>query len=158
MNEIGVIVLAAGLGKRMQSRLPKVVHSLCGKPLILHVLATAGRLKPEKVAIVVGHGAEAVKRVYGVGDVAWVLQPEQLGTGHAVLCARHVFEAFAGDLLILSGDVPLISERTLRGLIDTHRQNHAALTLVTASVNNPAGYGRVLAATANETWHLWRFV
>jgi bifunctional UDP-N-acetylglucosamine pyrophosphorylase/glucosamine-1-phosphate N-acetyltransferase len=150
MNEIGVIVLAAGLGKRMQSSLPKVVHPLCGKPLFLHVLATAGRLKPRKVAIVVGHGAEAVKKAYGDGDVTWVLQPQQLGTGHAVLCAKNSFEAFAGDLLILSGDVPLISEGTLKAMLHAHRQNNAALTLVTALLKNPSGYGRILRDAHGE--------
>jgi bifunctional UDP-N-acetylglucosamine pyrophosphorylase/glucosamine-1-phosphate N-acetyltransferase len=144
MNEIGVIILAAGLGKRMQSSLPKVMHHLCGKPLFLHVLTTARRLKPEKVAIVIGHCAEAVKRAYGGNDVTWIVQPQQLGTGHAVLCAKNSFEAFAGDLLILSGDVPLVSEQTLKAMLCTHRQHGAALTLLTASVKEPAGYGRIL--------------
>ncbi len=151
MSELGVIILAAGLGKRMQSSLPKVVHPLCGKPLFLHVLATAGRLKPRKVAIVIGHCAEAVKRAYGGDDdVIWIIQPQQLGTGHAVLCGKDSFEAFAGDLLILSGDVPLVSEQTLKAMLHTHRRHNAALTLLTASLKEPAGYGRILRDPRGE--------
>ena len=144
MNEVGVILLAAGEGKRMKSGLPKVMHSLGGKPLFLHVLATAQRLKPGKVTIVIGYGAETVKRAYGNGDVAWAVQQEQLGTGHAVLCARDSFREFAGDILILSGDVPLISERTLKAMIHSHRERQASLTLLTALLKEPHGYGRVL--------------
>ena len=91
MNEVGIIILAAGQGKRMKSSLPKVMHPLCGKPLFLHVLTTAKRLKPGKVAIIIGHGAEAVKQAYPNGDVTWVVQEQQLGTGHAVLCAKNSF-------------------------------------------------------------------
>jgi bifunctional UDP-N-acetylglucosamine pyrophosphorylase/glucosamine-1-phosphate N-acetyltransferase len=143
MNEIGVIILAAGLGKRMKSRLPKVMHPLSGKPLLSHVLATARRLKPEKVAIIVGHGAERVRQACH-NDVTWVLQEQQLGTGHAVFCAKKSFGEFSGDILILSGDVPLISERTLNAIIQGHRHDNASLTLLTASLEQPRGYGRVL--------------
>ena len=144
MNEVGVIILAAGLGRRMKSSLPKVMHSLSGKPLFLHVLTTARRLKPDKVAIIIGHGAEAVKQAYRNDDVKWVVQEQQLGTGHAVLCAKNSFGEFAGDILILSGDVPLISERTLNAIIHLHRKRNASLTLLTALLREPRGYGRVL--------------
>jgi bifunctional UDP-N-acetylglucosamine pyrophosphorylase / glucosamine-1-phosphate N-acetyltransferase len=143
MNEFGVIILAAGLGRRMKSSLPKVMHPLSGKPLLLHVLATALRLKPEKVAIIIGHGAETVRQACR-NDVTWVVQEQQLGTGHAVLCAKNTFGEFPGDVLILSGDVPLTSERTLNAIIHGHRQCHAVLTLLTASLEEPRGYGRVL--------------
>jgi bifunctional UDP-N-acetylglucosamine pyrophosphorylase / glucosamine-1-phosphate N-acetyltransferase len=144
MNEIGVIVLAAGEGKRMKSGLPKVMHSLGGKPLFLHVLTTAQRLKPSRVTIVIGYGAEMLKRAYGNGAITWAIQKEQLGTGHAVLCARDSFREFAGDILILSGDVPLISERTIEAMIHSHRERSACLTLLTALLKEPNGYGRVL--------------
>ena len=144
MNEVGVIILAAGLGKRMKSSLPKVMHPLSGKPLFLHVLTTARRLKPDKVAIIIGHGAETVKQTYRNDDVKWVFQEQQLGTGHAVLCAKNSFGEFAGDILILSGDVPLISERTLSAMIHWHRQHNASLTLLTALLKEPRGYGRIL--------------
>lgn len=150
MNEVGVIILAAGLGKRMKSSLPKVMHSLSGKPLLLHVLTTAQRLKPGKVAIIIGHGAEVVKQAYRNGDVTWVVQEQQLGTGHAVLCARNCFGEFSGDVLILSGDVPLISARTLNAMIHLHQQRSASLTLLTASLKEPGGYGRVLRHADGE--------
>ena len=143
MNEVGVIILAAGLGRRMKSSLPKVMHPLSGKPLLLHVLTTALRLKPEKVAIIIGHGAETVRQACR-NDVTWVVQEQQLGTGHAVLCAKNSFGDFAGDILVLSGDVPLISERTLNAIICGHRQGNASLTLLTTSLEEPRGYGRVL--------------
>src|SRR5262245_21953292 len=144
MNEIGVIILAAGQGKRMKSSLPKVMHPLCGKPLFLHVLTTAKRLNPAKIAIVIGHGAETVRQAYPNGDVTWVLQGQQLGTGHAVLSAKNSFKEFAGDILILSGDVPLISEPTLTAIIDLHRKQKASLTFLTTPLEGPNGYGRIL--------------
>jgi bifunctional UDP-N-acetylglucosamine pyrophosphorylase/glucosamine-1-phosphate N-acetyltransferase len=144
MKDLGVIILAAGQGTRMKSGLPKVLHKIGGKPLFLHVLETAKLSKPGRVAIVIGHGAAAVREAYAGGDVCWVVQEKQLGTGHAVLCAEKSFLDFAGDLLILSGDVPLIQERTLRTMIARHREAKAALTLVTTVLNDPTGYGRIL--------------
>jgi bifunctional UDP-N-acetylglucosamine pyrophosphorylase/glucosamine-1-phosphate N-acetyltransferase len=144
MNEIGVIILAAGQGKRMKSDLPKVLHRVGGKPLFMHVLSTARRLKPRQVTIVVGHGAQAVKQAYRGEDAAWVMQEQQLGTAHAVLCAKNSFRGFTGDILILSGDVPLISERILNAMMHLHQKHDASLTLLTTSVKKPAGYGRIL--------------
>jgi bifunctional UDP-N-acetylglucosamine pyrophosphorylase / glucosamine-1-phosphate N-acetyltransferase len=144
MNEIGVIVLAAGQGTRMKSGLPKVLHPLGGAPLFLHVLRTAQRLKPSGLAVIVGHGAAAVQQAYSQHDVSWVMQEKQLGTGHAVLCAKHMFQGFNGDILILSGDVPLITENTLKRLVSHHRAQGAAVTLLTASLEDPTGYGRIL--------------
>ena len=144
INEIGVILLAAGEGKRMKSGLPKVMHSLGGKPLFLHVLATARRLQPSRVTIIVGCGAEAVKQACRDGDITWATQQQQLGTGHAVLCAKDSFQEFPGDILILSGDVPLLSEGTLKAMIQSHRELNASLTLLTASLKEPRGYGRIL--------------
>ena len=144
MSDLGVILLAAGQGTRMKSSLPKVLHPLGGKPLFLYVLRTVQRLKPGKVAVVIGHGAGAVRDAYGRNDVVWVIQEDQLGTGHAVLCAQSAFGDFAGDILIVSGDVPLIEERTLAAMIETHRKSEAALTLMTACVETPMGYGRIL--------------
>ncbi len=114
MQELGVIILAAGQGTRMKSCLPKVLHSVGGKPLLLHVLSTARRLSPSRVAVIIGHGADAVRQAYPDNDVGWVVQEQQLGTGHAVLCARDIFHDFGGDVVILSGDVPLIRASTLR--------------------------------------------
>jgi bifunctional UDP-N-acetylglucosamine pyrophosphorylase/glucosamine-1-phosphate N-acetyltransferase len=150
MKEIGVILLAAGQGKRMNSSVPKVLHSVGGRPLFLHVLAAAHRLKPRRVVIVIGHGAEAVKRAYSGDDVVWIVQEQQLGTAHAVLCAKNCFGDFDGDILILSGDVPLISQRTLNTMVDAHRQRSAALTLLTALPKEPTGYGRILRDERGE--------
>jgi bifunctional UDP-N-acetylglucosamine pyrophosphorylase / glucosamine-1-phosphate N-acetyltransferase len=150
MNELGVIILAAGQGKRMKSASPKVTHALGGKPLLLHVLDTARRLDPGQVTIIIGHGAEAVKQVYPNDDVEWVVQEQQLGTAHAVLCAKNGFGAFNGDILILSGDVPLISERTLKAMIHCHRERNAALTLLTALLKEPRGYGRILRQAGGQ--------
>jgi bifunctional UDP-N-acetylglucosamine pyrophosphorylase/glucosamine-1-phosphate N-acetyltransferase len=144
MAELGVLVLAAGQGTRMRSSLPKVLHPVCGKPLILHVLATAEELRPSRVALVVGHGAERVKEACLGTAVHWVIQERQLGTGHAVSSAAGVFGDFAGDLVILSGDVPLIRPRTIRAMVEHHRRRHAALTLLTAVLDQPKGYGRIL--------------
>lgn len=146
MQELGVILLAAGQGTRMKSALPKVLHPLGGKPLFLHALGTAQRLKPEPVAVIVGHGAETVRQAYLGSDVDWRVQEQQLGTGHAVLCAKAAFDDFSGDVLILSGDVPLIRETTLRAMVEHHRSARAALTLLTAALDNPKGYGRILRA------------
>jgi bifunctional UDP-N-acetylglucosamine pyrophosphorylase/glucosamine-1-phosphate N-acetyltransferase len=144
MQELGVVVLAAGQGTRMKSNLPKVLHPLGGRPLFLHVLRTAQRLNPNPVAIVIGHGAETVRRAYAGSDVAWILQEQQRGTGHAVLCAKQAFEGFHGEVMILSGDVPFIREQTLRLLVAHHRSGNAAVTLLTAFLDEPKGYGRIL--------------
>ncbi|HLN82306.1 MAG TPA: bifunctional UDP-N-acetylglucosamine diphosphorylase/glucosamine-1-phosphate N-acetyltransferase GlmU [Candidatus Binatia bacterium] len=144
MNQLGVILLAAGQGTRMKSAVPKVLHSLGGKALYLHVLETAKRLDPAVVAIVVGHAARTVQEACPVRDINWAVQEEQLGTGHAVLCAHDKFRGFEGDILILSGDVPLIEEQTLRTIIEHQRSSRADLSLLTAQLDNPKGYGRIL--------------
>jgi len=150
VNDLGVVILAAGQGTRMKSSLPKVLHPLGGKPLFLHALTTARRLKPNKLAVVIGHGAEAVQRAFDRDDVTWIIQEHQLGTGHAVLCAQDAFSDFTGDILILSGDVPLIEEHTLAAIIKTHRESEAILTLMTACLETPTGYGRILRGGQGE--------
>jgi bifunctional UDP-N-acetylglucosamine pyrophosphorylase/glucosamine-1-phosphate N-acetyltransferase len=107
-------------------------------------LRTAQRLNPNPVAIVIGHGAEAVRSAYAGNDVAWILQEQQRGTGHAVLCAKEAFKEFKGEVIILSGDVPFIREQTLLMLVAHHRSRSAALTLLTAFLDEPKGYGRIL--------------
>ena len=141
---MGVILLAAGQGTRMKSSLPKVLHALGGKPLFLYPLAIARGLRPSKIVIVIGHGGESVQGSYPGPDVCWVVQEQQLGTGHAVRCARKSFDGFSGDILILSGDVPLITQTALERMIGTHRERQAALTLMTAFFDAHAGYGRIL--------------
>jgi bifunctional UDP-N-acetylglucosamine pyrophosphorylase/glucosamine-1-phosphate N-acetyltransferase len=137
---LDVIVLAAGQGKRMRSALPKVLHPLAGRPLLAHVLDAARGLSPRKTIVVHGHGGEQVRTAFAGQDVEWVLQAEQLGTGDAV---RQALPRLAGDgeVLILYGDVPLVRPASLRRLADAAREGVAVMT---AEVDDPAGYGRVL--------------
>jgi bifunctional UDP-N-acetylglucosamine pyrophosphorylase/glucosamine-1-phosphate N-acetyltransferase len=140
-------VLAAGLGTRMRSSRAKVLHELAGRPLLLHALAALVPLRPERVALVVGHQADAVRSAAAtlpLSGLHAVLQAEQRGTGHAVLCAVPVFEGFAGDVLVLYGDVPLVRATTLAGLVAAHRAARADLTLLTVCFEDPQGYGRIL--------------
>src|SRR5918995_787143 len=135
-----ILVLAAGVGKRMRSSLPKVLQPLAGRPLLAHVLATARELSPRKVIVVHGHGAEAVREAFDGEKVEWVLQAEQLGTAHAVMQAMSRVSAEA-DVLILYGDVPLMRAATLRRLLEAAGEGLAVLT---AEPADPAAYGRIV--------------
>ncbi len=150
MRDLGVILLAAGLGKRMKSSLPKVLHHLGGKPLLLYPLRTARSLNPKRMAILVGKRADAVRQACDDDGITWVYQERQLGTGHAVCCTKEVFQDFSGDLLILSGDVPLISQKSLLEFLRHHRKQNATLSLLTAALDQPLGYGRVLRNDKGE--------
>ena len=141
-----IVILAAGQGKRMRSGLPKVLHPLAGRPLLAHVLDTARALKARRIVVVHGHGAEAVRAAFPDSGIAWALQSEQLGTGHAVQQAMPHLEA-SGDVLVLYGDVPLVREATLRRLLEAAREGLAVLT---AELGDPAGYGRVLRDQAGR--------
>jgi len=143
MNKLECIILAAGEGTRMKSGYAKVAHLLAGKPIVRYVIEAARALEPERIAVVVGHDAERVKTLLG-GGVDFVEQREQRGTGHAVAQAKALFAGYEGDLLILSGDVPLITAETLRKLLETHRRGAAACTLLSAVVKDPSGYGRII--------------
>src|SRR4249920_1180401 len=123
---LDVIVLAAGLGKRMHSDLPKVLHPLAGRPLLAHVLDAARALSPRKVIVVHGHGAEQVRAAFPDSSIAWALQSEQLGTGHAVMQAMS--QVTADEAVILYGDVPLIRPATLERLRSAARGGLALLT------------------------------
>ncbi len=144
MNNLGIIILAAGLGTRMKSGLPKVLHCIGGKPILSYPLKIARSLSPQKLAIVVGHGADAVRRVCADGGVSWVLQDKQLGTGDAARSAQEAFSGFSGNILILSGDAPLITRDCLERLMQCHDEQNATLTFVTARLEKPRGYGRIL--------------
>ena len=140
--DLAVIILAAGKGTRMRSRLPKVLHPLAGKPLVQHVIDTARRLQPKEIIVVGGHGAEQLKAAIGDDDIKWTLQEEQLGTGHAVQVAMP--NVTASNVLVLYGDVPLITSRTLETLTAAVRPGQMALLSV--ELSNPAGYGRIVRA------------
>jgi len=135
-----ILVLAAGLGKRMRSDLPKVLHPLAGRPLLAHVLDTARELSPRKIIVVHGHGADYLKKAFSEKDLEWVLQAEQLGTGHAVVQAMPRVGADASVLLVY-GDVPLVRAATLKRLLDAAGDGLAVLT---AELEDPAAYGRVV--------------
>ncbi len=136
-----VVILAAGEGKRMRSRLPKVLHPLGGRPMLQHVLDAARRLSPSRLAVVIGHGGESVASRLDAPDVAWVLQERQLGTGHAVVQALPKLEK-RGVVLVLYGDVPRIATGTLRSLVDAAAENQ--LAILTQEVDDPKGYGRIV--------------
>ncbi|MEW6764306.1 MAG: bifunctional UDP-N-acetylglucosamine diphosphorylase/glucosamine-1-phosphate N-acetyltransferase GlmU [Pseudomonadota bacterium] len=136
-----VIILAAGQGTRMRSALPKVLHPLAARPMLEHVLDAAATLSPERVHVVIGHGADAVRTRLAHREVEWVIQAEQLGTGHAVMQAMPGVPDEA-DVLILYGDVPLIRPATCQALVDG--LEHTDLALLTVELDNPHGYGRIL--------------
>ncbi|HEV3007523.1 MAG TPA: NTP transferase domain-containing protein, partial [Burkholderiales bacterium] len=139
-----ILVLAAGVGKRMRSSLPKVLQPLAGRPLLAHVLATARELSPRKIIVVHGHGAEAVREAFRGEQVEWVLQGEQLGTAHAVMQAMPHVSADA-QVLILYGDVPLTRAATLKRLLEAAGEGLAVLT---AEPADPAAYGRIVRDSA----------
>jgi bifunctional UDP-N-acetylglucosamine pyrophosphorylase/glucosamine-1-phosphate N-acetyltransferase len=140
---LNIIILAAGLGKRMQSDLPKVLHPIAGKPMLAHVLETARALSPDRIVVVVGHGAERVRAAFADADVAFALQQPQQGTGHAVMQALpHLVEGDPDDAcLVLYGDVPLVRAATLRELL---LARGPGLALLTETLADPAGYGRIV--------------
>jgi bifunctional UDP-N-acetylglucosamine pyrophosphorylase/glucosamine-1-phosphate N-acetyltransferase len=139
-----VIVLAAGLGTRLKSKRAKVLHRLCGKPLILHVLDKLKPLGAATTLVVIGHEAEAVKHLLEGEQVEFVLQEERLGTGHALLCAASQCEGLSGSLLVVYGDIPLIGSDTLAGMFDALEREDADEVVLTAEYEQPFGYGRII--------------
>lgn len=147
MNKMA-IVLAAGQGKRMKSKLYKVLHSVCGKPMVSHVLDAVRGAACERAVVIVGHGAEAVKGVLG-DSVEYALQAQQLGTGHAVMQAKALLADEEGVTVVICGDTPLVRKETVEAMIELHKQQGAAATILTAEFNDPAGYGRVVRGADN---------
>ena len=142
---VHIVVLAAGKGTRMKSDLPKVLHKVAGRPMIHYVLATADALGPASKTIVIGHQAELLRSsLPATNDLTFVVQEPQLGTAHALLQAEPALRGATGTLVLLSGDVPLLRPETLRTLVHRHEQSAAALTLATACVDDPYGYGRIV--------------
>ena len=136
-----VVILAAGQGKRMHSDVPKVAHALAGRPLLAHVLESARSLDPQRLCIVVGHGAQLVRERVPAPGASWALQARQLGTGHAVMQAIPSL-APGGTVLVLYGDVPLIAPNTLRLLVEA--AGGGKLAILTQDLENPKGYGRIV--------------
>ncbi|MCF2941488.1 bifunctional UDP-N-acetylglucosamine diphosphorylase/glucosamine-1-phosphate N-acetyltransferase GlmU [Paenibacillus alkaliterrae] len=137
------IVLAAGQGKRMKSKLYKVLHPVCGKPMVGHVLDVVKEAAVERAVVIVGHGAEMVKSYLGDG-AEYVLQEQQLGTGHAVRQAEALLGEEDGTTIVICGDTPLVQASTIQAMLELHASRGAAATVLTASFDNPTGYGRVI--------------
>lgn len=143
MSDFIAVVLAAGKGTRMKSAMPKVLHQVGGKPMLEHVLAAAEAAGALRNIAVIGFGAESVREALGQ-KAEFVVQEQQLGTGHAVLQAREKLAGFAGTVMVLYGDTPLLTPALLSRLYAAHREAGAAATVLTAFLADPAGYGRVI--------------
>ena len=141
MNQLSVVILAAGKGTRMYSDLPKVLHPIAGKPMVKHVIDTAKQLEAKHIHLIYGHGGELLKQRLADEPVNWVLQTEQLGTGHAMQQAEPFF-ADDENILMLYGDAPLITKETLQKLIAAKPEN--GIGLLTVELDNPTGYGRII--------------
>ncbi|MFH1963078.1 MAG: sugar phosphate nucleotidyltransferase [bacterium] len=155
-ENIGAIILAAGLGKRMKSKLIKILHPICGQPMIAYVIDALNKLGIQKRVIVLGHQMERVAEFLNDRNVEIAVQERPLGTGDAVKSAEQLFDEWrgstsdtgsisdTGDVLVLSGDTPLISDNTLERLIETHHVSGAEATILTVEMQNPTGYGRIV--------------
>jgi len=144
MSKFGIAIMAAGKGTRLKSKHPKVLHRIGGKPLLGHVIAAAAKIvPPTDIYAIVGHEAQRVRETVQETGVNFVLQPEQRGTGHAIMCAREALSSY-DHFLVLSGDVPLIRPETIARLRDVHLDRGAAMTILTAVPSDPTGYGRIV--------------
>ncbi|MCQ9207289.1 MAG: NTP transferase domain-containing protein [Omnitrophica bacterium] len=142
MKNIRAIILAAGSGTRMKSKMPKPLHALHSKPILKHLTDTVNNLRVEKIVLVLGHGIEKIKKEFKGFDITH--QKRQLGSGDAVNCARSRFRNYNGDILVLYADTPLLKKETLKKLIKTHKSGNFGCTILTARVNDPKNYGRVI--------------
>ncbi len=136
--------MAAGKGTRMNTKLPKVLHKLKQQSMIEHVINKTIQIKPDKIVVVVGYKSELVKKHLINYNVEYAMQNEQLGTGHAIMQCENILNDFEGNTLILSGDVPLITKETLADLYQIHIKNNSSATILSATINNPIGYGRII--------------
>jgi len=145
MTETTAIILAAGMSKRMNTKMAKVLHEVCGRPMLSYVLDSCRQAGVKKIFVVVGFASEQVEeRFANSDDIVWIKQEQQLGTGHAVLCCKEHLRDFKGQTLVLCGDGPLIRTETLARIIKEHEEGHAAATLATAEIDDPSGYGRIV--------------
>ena len=144
VHSLAAVILAAGKGTRMKSDLPKVLHKINDRPMVHYVIDLAKELNAEKTILIIGHERELVKTACAGLSVEFAVQEPQLGTGHAVQMTEEMLSDFDGDILVLSGDVPLLTAQTMNALIQVHSQNDAAATLLTSDLDDPTGYGRVM--------------
>ncbi|MCC6651389.1 MAG: NTP transferase domain-containing protein [Candidatus Eisenbacteria bacterium] len=144
-EDTAALVLAAGMGKRMNSDLAKVLHPMAGRPLLAHVLATLDELGVGRRVVVIGHQRERVQAAFaGRDDLEWAIQAEQRGTGHACMMAEPSLGEFGGTLLVVCGDTPLLTARTLHALLETHASSGASVTVLSMRLPDPHGYGRIV--------------
>jgi bifunctional UDP-N-acetylglucosamine pyrophosphorylase/glucosamine-1-phosphate N-acetyltransferase len=146
---LAAVILAAGEGTRMKSDLAKVLHEICGLPLIVHVLNALSDVSPSRTVVVVGHQAGSViEKLSGAQEkfegIEFAVQRERLGTGHAVMQTRKALEGFSGTVMVLTGDTPLLDRGTLARFLRFHRQSGASATVMSAVVEDASGYGRIL--------------
>ena len=149
---VTAIILAAGKGTRMKSDLPKVLHGVCGRPMLAYVIDACAEAGCDRLITVVGHAAEKVRQEFANyhPGLRWAEQTQQLGTGHAVMICGKELADLSGPVLVVAGDGPLIRGATLKKLLDTHARWQAACTLATSILPDPARYGRILRDAAGE--------
>ncbi len=141
---LAAVILAAGEGTRMESDLAKVLHRIGGKTMIRRIVESVKNTSPGRIIVVVGYQAEAVKEEFNGEDIDFALQEKRLGTGHAVMQTKGVLEDFSGTVIILTGDTPLLTPRTLIDFYRFHRENGNAATVMSTRMDDPAGYGRII--------------
>lgn len=147
MSNRYIIILAAGQGTRMKSKLYKVLHPVCGKTMVRHVIEQMRAVEANRIVTVVGHGADKVKAELD-GECEFVLQEEQLGTAHAVMQTKKLLKDKDGITLVACGDTPLLKAATIQALMEHHQKENAAVTVLTALAENPTGYGRIIRNSA----------
>jgi bifunctional UDP-N-acetylglucosamine pyrophosphorylase/glucosamine-1-phosphate N-acetyltransferase len=151
MRETKAIILAAGKSTRMKSELPKVLHDVCGRPMLAYVIDSCRQVGIQSMILVVGHRQDLVKKTFaGEAGLAWVTQEPQLGTGHAVMVCREALAGFTGDVVILYGDAPCIKVSTLELLLKHHGETNAAVTMLTAIMDYPVAFGRIIRDKAGK--------
>jgi len=149
-TDLAIALMAAGKGTRLKSKRTKVLHEIAGKPVLAHVIATARALTiPNHITVIIGHEAEAVRKAVESTGVQFVLQAEQRGTGHAILCAQKTLQAHE-RVLVLSGDAPLIRAETLQAFLEFHLRHKASMSILTARLTDPTGYGRIIRKSATK--------
>ncbi len=149
-SSLHIVILAAGKGTRMKSAKAKVLHEVFFAPMVHHVLNAVSPLQPTKSIVIVGHQRDAVRQSLAGFSVDLRVQNEQLGTGHAVLCAEPAIDHMSGCVMILCGDTPLIRSETLQAMLDSHRAEDATLTVMTTILDNPTHYGRIISGDAGN--------
>ena len=150
---LATVILAAGKGTRMKSDLPKVLHKVLGETMVARVVARAKEAGSSRIVVVIGHKKELVEKELTGKNVDFAVQAQQLGTGHAVMITEPELKDFSGDILILAGDVPLLTSETLIKLIRTHHEEEADATVLSAIFDDPHGYGRIIRTPDGDYSH-----